>query len=899
MRPNSHWLAACLAMLAACRSAPPALDHQGILARQSWWDNRDWDWYERNIPFFDSPDSAINATYYYRWELVTKHLTYGSPETGYTFTEFIDRPFWSGAYGAISCPLGHQMYETRWLRNRRYVEDFARYWFETPGAEPRSYSNWYGDAVWATYLVNGDTAFLRQMLPHMIEQYEGWMTEHWDSAHQMFRWDGMHDGMETNINSRQTADEFSGAEGYRPTLNSYMYADARAIASAARRLGGAAGWSERVASPEGASVSSSSNHDPTHLSELQRPAVMRPRATSSAPPSQGLAAMAAEYSERAERLKARVQEELWDSTRQFFFHQFAHDEKGGVKAGTLTYETGPYAGDPHGRELIGYVPWQFNLPDSGYDAAWRVLTDTAGFAAPFGPTTVEQHDPQFMVSDVCCVWSGNQWPYATSQTLTAMANLLNNYQQSVVNKADYFRLLERYTLDQRKDGRPYVAEASNPFTGSWKGHDTYYHSEHYFHSTYVDLVITGLVGLRPRDDDSLEVNPLIPDGWDWFGLDNVRYRGREVAIFWDRDGSHYRHGAGLSLYVDGRRVAHADSLGRLVAAMGPAPVLAPVDRPVNFAVNNGRGAFPSITASYSAPATPPHYLIDGNIWYHQSPPNRWTDAGSGHASDTVTIDFGVSRPVEQVRLYFLDDSIGVVPPATYELRWWHDSSWKTIPSQQRNPSEPAGRRANMVTFPRLSTARLQLIVTHRPGTYTGLSEIEAWAHAPAPSRRVAPSLRSGQATPPRNVAINPSGAGFPKLSASFTSPGSHVEAANDGLIAYTRYSDNRWSARGTPNRSDWLEVDFGSPRRVARAEIHFVGAGGGLAAPKRYLLQYWNGSRWQDVREERRLPTTPEASAVNTVWFAPVETARMRVVMQHAAPSASAITELRIWKDEP
>lgn len=861
-------------LLSACRASPPTLDHHAILARQSWWDNRDWDWYERNIPFFDSPDAAINATYYYRWELVTKHLTYGSPEAGYTFSEFIDRPFWSGAYGAISCPLGHQMYETRWLRNRRYVEDFAAYWFETPGAEPRSYSNWYGDAVWATYLVNGDTAFLRRMLPHMIEQYQGWITEHWDSTHQMFRWDGMHDGMETNINSRQTADEFSGAEGYRPTLNSYMYADARAIASAARRLDGSARRSERVAS-----------------GELQRPAVMRPRAASSAPASQDLAAIATEFERRATQLKARVQQELWDSTRHFFFHQFAHDEKGGIKAGTLTYETGPYAGNPHGRELIGYVPWQFDLPDSGYEAAWRVLMDTAGFAAPFGPTTVEQHDPQFMVSDVCCVWSGNQWPYATSQTLTAMANLLNNYRQSVVTKADYFRLLKGYTLDQRKDGRPYIAEAGNPFTGSWKGHDTYYHSEHYFHSTYVDLVITGLVGLRPRDDDSLEVNPLIPDDWGWFGLDNVMYRGRQIAIFWDRDGSHYGHDTGLSLYMDGRRVAHEDSLGPLTAAMDPAPPLPSVDRPVNFAVNNGGGAFPSITASYSAPATPPDYLIDGNIWYHRSPPNRWTDAGSGHDADTVTLDFGVRRPVEQVSLYFLDDSAGIVPPAAYVIQWWHDSTWETIPSERRQPAEPEGHRANVVTFPRLSTPKLQLIVKHRPGTYTGLSEMEAWARAEPPFAGA--SALSG------NVAINASGTGYPKVSASFTAPGSHVETANDGVMAYNHYSDNRWSARGTPNRRDWLQVDFGSPHRVARAEIHFAGDGGGLAAPRSYLLQYWNGTRWLDVREERRLPTTPQAAAVNTVWFAPVETGRMRVVMEHAVPSASAITELRIWKDEP
>jgi hypothetical protein len=76
----------------ACATRPvPILDRQALLERHDWWDNRDWDWYAAKIPFFESPD-PIDATYYYRWEVLTKHLTYGSPETGYTFTEFIDRP---------------------------------------------------------------------------------------------------------------------------------------------------------------------------------------------------------------------------------------------------------------------------------------------------------------------------------------------------------------------------------------------------------------------------------------------------------------------------------------------------------------------------------------------------------------------------------------------------------------------------------------------------------------------------------------------------------------------------------------------------------------------------------------------------------------------------------------
>ncbi len=138
----------CLILLLVPTTAlAEVLPARKLLEAQTFWDNRDWDWYGRNSPFFECPDADLTTTWYYRWELVTKHRTYGSPNTGYTFTEFIDRPFWSGTYGAISCPAGHQLYEVRWLRDQRYAYDYARYWFRTPGAQPRRYSTWLADAA--------------------------------------------------------------------------------------------------------------------------------------------------------------------------------------------------------------------------------------------------------------------------------------------------------------------------------------------------------------------------------------------------------------------------------------------------------------------------------------------------------------------------------------------------------------------------------------------------------------------------------------------------------------------------------------------------------------------------------------------------------------------------------
>ena len=134
------------------------------------------------------------------------------------------------------------------------------------------------------------------------------------------------------------------------------------------------------------------------------------------------------------------------------------------------------------------------------------------FYADRGPTTVERNDPMFLLQKSCCWWSGQSWPYATTQTLKAMANLLQNYDQKFVTRADYLKLLHNYALSHRKDGRPYLAEALHPDTGSFEGHDAYNHSEHYFHSGFCDLVITGLVGLQAAGRRHARTRPARPAG---------------------------------------------------------------------------------------------------------------------------------------------------------------------------------------------------------------------------------------------------------------------------------------------------------------------------------------------------------------------------------------------------
>ena len=353
-----------------------------------------------------------------------------------------------------------------------------------------NFSSWNADAVFNRYLVSGDRAFTMDLLPDLEAEY--WR---WESTHRLpggLYWQGdVQDGMEESISGGRRK------QYARPTINSYMYGNAKAL-SALNKLAG--------------------NDD---------------RATC--------------YRLKADTLKQLVQEKLWNE-RHSFFETLRKDSFANV------------------REAIGYIPWYFNLPDTGkYDVAWKEVMDEGGFSAPYGLTTAERRHPEFRTHGVGkCEWDGAIWPFASAQTLTAMANFMNRSAQSVLTDSIYFHQMERYVESQYHRGRPYIGEYLDEVTGYWLKGDQE-RSRYYNHSTFNDLIITGLVGLRPRADHTVEVNPLLPDGrWDWFCLDNLLYHGHYLTILWDKYGDRYHRGKGLLVLVDGKIVGQSDTLERIV-----------------------------------------------------------------------------------------------------------------------------------------------------------------------------------------------------------------------------------------------------------------------------------------------------------------------------------------------
>ncbi|WP_460764880.1 MGH1-like glycoside hydrolase domain-containing protein [Niabella terrae] len=256
--------------------------------------------------------------------------------------------------------------------------------------------------------------------------------------------------------------------------------------------------------------------------------------------------LAALFTRKADSLKRDVEAKLWDAKTSFFQ---VRKEPADTLAAVM--------------EEIGFIPWYFNLPASKYSGAWRRLMDPRHFNAPVGITTADRSHPGFRTHGCChCEWDGAVWPFATAQTLTAMANLLNQYRQPYVSKSDYFQQLLKYARSQHKNGKPYIGEYMDEKTGQWLTADE--RGRYYNHSTFNDLVITGLVGLRPQAGNQVVVNPLLPAGnWDWFCLDDILYHGKKLTIIWDRTGKKYGRGKGLSVWSEGKRLAHSRKLKKI------------------------------------------------------------------------------------------------------------------------------------------------------------------------------------------------------------------------------------------------------------------------------------------------------------------------------------------------
>ena len=447
-----------------------------------------------NIPLIDCPDKELEQIYYFRWWTFRKHIK--KTDKGHIITEFLPRVPWAGPENSICCPACFHIREGRWLKDsENRLEEYMDFWLDGHG-DLFAYSTWLTHAVWEYCCLKDDFSYGVKALPKLVSFFEKRETIHRQSNGLYWSNDNR-DGMEYSISG----------PGLRPTLNSYAWADATAICRLAKMAGDEA--------------------------------------------------LASQYADKAQALRTQIDNMLW---KDGFYKTVPLEE--GKDALFHDHPETPAAHDV--RELVGFVPWYFNLPDNGKDMTFATLLDPDVFLAPCGLTTAEQGHPRFMEEhDHECLWNGPVWPFATSQVLVAAANLLHDYSQDTLGKQDYYDMLLQYARSHqitKEDGTvvPWIDENLHPATGQWLARSIledwgwkpelggYERGKDYNHSLFCDLVLSGLFGIGVKDGH-FTAEPLIPDSWDYFRVENLWLKGKQYRIIYDKNGTHYGLNQGLSI----------------------------------------------------------------------------------------------------------------------------------------------------------------------------------------------------------------------------------------------------------------------------------------------------------------------------------------------------------------
>jgi len=241
-----------------------------------------------------------------------------------------------------------------------------------------------------------------------------------------------------------------------------------------------------------------------------------------------------ELLKRGEALKKSIFEKLWNKD-EHFFDEVTLDGKRVV-----------------GKESVGLAPWSFLLPsdDEGFAKAWEYSLDEGVFLSKFGITSLEKKSPHYLQPFIHgCLWNGPVWPYTFSLILCGMANLLHDYRNHGINKEDYFELIKRYALchfDNFSESDLVLREDHHPEENHWIAQ-----AREYNHSTFIDNILSGLLGVRP-EEDVIVIDPIVPDSWDYLCVEDISLSGCLLTLVYDKTGRRYNKGQGFKVFINGK-----------------------------------------------------------------------------------------------------------------------------------------------------------------------------------------------------------------------------------------------------------------------------------------------------------------------------------------------------------
>ncbi len=483
------------------------------------------EWFATNVPYFDSSDPGFKKMWFYRWWIVRFNMTEAdTPDlSGYRFYEGklgFDNP--------ITFAVPAQIKELTYLRDPKFamsqVNNAYRnlaasgalvdppgspYWGET-------YSHWTAAAVLDLHRVHPiPPDKLGPLLNEMARDVRAWMTS--------FDKDG--DGLPQSNRPRIT--------GYDLDILSYWYFNGTRL-----DLHQHPPDLERVDFASFVYANARALEELAHLS--------------------GNAEIEQEFSAMADRIRTAALAAFWDDETKFFYPRRANDD----------------ARVPI-RELHGFFPFLTQMaPDEPrYTAALLKFVDPDEFWARFPPVITSQYHYKQWTWEMDGL-TRNIAPHPISMGARTLLAALKHYNQDIVTRHHFMELMERYNQ--------LVYSGVNPFDRTWRPNAHEYYSKwepyqsgsrpkpsdisHDFHSMFCSLVVEGVIGLTPRSDRLIEIDPAARD-WEYFLIDGLSYQGKSLTIVWDLPDGRPRYRGlpeGFSLFVDGKAAFTRPELGHVL-----------------------------------------------------------------------------------------------------------------------------------------------------------------------------------------------------------------------------------------------------------------------------------------------------------------------------------------------
>lgn len=451
-----------------------------------------------NAPRLYCPDSVIEETFAFRTWTLRKHFK--KTEDGFVLTEFLPNVPWASTHNTICAPLCHHLNESRWFKNSAVLLDYISLFLDEK-ANAYAYSIPSVYEIFRFLKVTDNLDYAIENVKKLERNVATFEKKHVLPNGLFWSFD-IFDAMELSISG--ITPEHERLKGIRPTLNSQMYAAYVTMEQVELLCG---------------------NED-----------------------------KASEYRQKAEALKEKFNKVSFDGDFYKAIHIPEERLQGEVSFRDINESMNV-------RELIGYIPFIYNMADNDKADCFKYLKDESVFAANTGFATAEISHPRFLYEyNHECLWNGYVWPYATSQVLTAAINVLQNGETEALSYKDLYSFIKKYAemhydysggkkvnfIDEsmRPDKRVWYSRNVLKEWGWPKNKGGFERGKDYNHSTFIDIVIRGLIGVSETAED-LSVKPNIKGIWKWFKLENLSFKNKSYDIFYDEDGTVFNKGKGV------------------------------------------------------------------------------------------------------------------------------------------------------------------------------------------------------------------------------------------------------------------------------------------------------------------------------------------------------------------